>query len=111
MNSICWSIDTSVAAGNPSDCVLYLKIPCRARIAISHAPSQDRDPPDTDPPDTDPLMEESRCRQASVIVLRCFGGSFGVGTRGPTTACPSAIYGFDGMGRQYRPNSALKRHR
>ena len=27
-----------------------------------------RDPPDADPPDTDPLMEESRCRQASVIV-------------------------------------------
>ena len=68
MNSIGWSIDTSVAAENPSDCVLYLKIPCRAWNVISHAPSQDRDPPDADPPDTDPLMEESRCRQASVIV-------------------------------------------
>ena len=73
MNSIGWSIDTSVAAENPSECVLYLKIPCRAGIVISHAPSQDRDPPDTDPPDTDPpdtdpLMEESRCRQASAIV-------------------------------------------
>jgi hypothetical protein len=75
MNSICWSIDTSVAAENPSDCVLYLKIPCRAWIviSISHAPSQDRDPPDADPPDTDALMEVSRCRQASVI---SFGGSF-----------------------------------
>ena len=26
-------------------------------------------PPDADPPDTDPLVEESRCRQALVIVL------------------------------------------
>jgi hypothetical protein len=30
MNSICWSIDPTVGAENPSACVLYLKIPCRA---------------------------------------------------------------------------------
>ena len=36
MNFICWRIDTSVATENPSDCVLYLKIPCRVWIVDSH---------------------------------------------------------------------------
>src|SRR6266446_8978735 len=43
MNFICWRIDTSVATENPSDCVLYLKIPCRFGLSIHIAPSPDPD--------------------------------------------------------------------
>jgi hypothetical protein len=69
MNSIGWSIDTSVAAENPSDCVLDWKIPCRAldrHFTCTFTRQRSARRRSTD---TDPLLEDSRCRQASVIVV------------------------------------------